>query len=296
MGQRRPRPLTQLFSILLPWWGIVVAGCDRGEAPPKVPTGTTSPTIVSLVPAATDLIVGMGAVDHLAGVSNYDQNPQVSTIRRVGDYLTTDWERIVELRPQVIITQYAPGRTPTGFVEHVRAIGSRQENLHIERLEDIFTSLTRLGEICDERQKASDAVLRLRRQLQAVRDRSAKFPATPALIVVDETGQDAVGPHTYLDDLLTIAGGKNVVDPSSPPWPSMDRETLLALAPQVIIQLLPGESTQVRAEGMADLTSLANLPAVRNHRIIQFSGNDVLLPGCHVGDLAEQFAKALHPE
>jgi iron complex transport system substrate-binding protein len=104
-----------------------------------------------------------------------------------------------------------------------------------------------------------------------------------------------VGPGTYLDDLLTIAGGKNVVDPASPPWPSMDRETLVGLAPQVIIQLLPGESTQVRAEGMAHLTSLVDLPAVRNHRIIQLSGSDVLLPGYHVGDLAEQFEHALHP-
>ena len=237
----------------------------------------------------------MSATDHLVGVSNYDQNPQVSDIRRVGDYLTTDWERIVELRPQIIITQYAPGRTPSGFAEHVAAIRSRQENLHIDRLDDIFAAMMRLGDICDERQKANDALARLRRQLQDVRDGAARFAPTPALIVVDETGQNAAGPRTFLDDLLNVAGGKNVVDATSPSWPSIDRETLVTLSPQVIIQLLPGESTQVCQEAMRNWQSLTNLPAVRNHRIMQLTGTDVLVPGYHVGELAEKFEAALHP-
>ena len=119
-----------------------IAGCDRSHSQSSVESGVPLPTVVSLVPAATDLIVGMGAMDHLVGISNYDQNPQVSTIRRVGDYLTTDWERISELHPQIIITQYAPGRTPSGFTEHVLLIKSRQVNLHINRLDDIFAALS----------------------------------------------------------------------------------------------------------------------------------------------------------
>jgi len=234
-------------------------------------------------------------VDHLVGVSNYDQNPQVNGIRRVGDYLTTDWERIVELRPQIIITQYAPGRTPTGFEEHVRAIGSRQENLHIERVDDVFAALVRLGDICGEKQKAGDARGRLRSQLQAIRERAAQFSPTPALIVVDETGQNAAGPRTFLDDLLTIAGGKNVIDSASPSWPSVDRETLITLSPEVIFQLLPGASTQVQAEAMRYWEPLTYLPAVQKHRIIQLTDSTVLLPGYHLGDLAERFERVLHP-
>ncbi len=296
MGQRPSRPAIKLFLLLVSSWGIVIAGCDRREVPPRVTTGAAAPTVVSLVPAATDLIVAMGAADHLVGVSNYDQNPQVSNIRRVGDYLTTDWERIVELQPRIIITQYAPGRTPTGFEEHVRAIGSRQENLHIDRVDDIFAALTRLGEICAEPRKADAASKRLQLQLQIIRQRTAPMAPTPALIVVDESGQNAAGPRTFLDDLLTIAGGRNVIDSSSPPWPAVDRETLITLAPQVIIQLLPDASAQIRDEAMRNWNTLPYLPAVRNHRIIQLTGSDVLLPGYHVGNLAQQFEQALHRE
>jgi iron complex transport system substrate-binding protein len=237
----------------------------------------------------------MGAANHLVGVSNYDLEPQVSQIRRVGDYLTTDWERIAELRPQIIISQYAPGRTPAGFEEHCRELGARQENLHIDRLADIFTALARLGDICKERQKADDALARLRGQLQRVRDRASRFAPTPVLLVIDETGLNAAGPRTFLDDLLTIAGGKNVIGPSSCSWPAIDRETLLNLSPEVILQLLPDASTQMRQEAADAWRSQEYLPAVRNHRIIQFTDGTALLPGYHVGDLAEQFERALHP-
>jgi iron complex transport system substrate-binding protein len=294
MGQRRPRPLAKLF-LLLPWWGIASQGCDRG-GPPPAPITAAQPTVVSLVPAATDLMIGMGAADHLVGVSNYDQNPQVSRLSRVGDYLTTDWERITELRPQLIITQYAPGRTPAGFDEHVQALGSRQINLHLERLDDIYLVLAQLGDVCNENQKAAAAADRLHRQMQSIRDRVSQLPIVPALIVVDETGQDAAGPGSYLDDLLIVAGGRNVLDSASPGWPTLDRETILRLDPPVVLQLLPGASSQVQAQAMQDWNALPDVPAVRDHRIVQLTAAEALMPGYHVGDLAEQFAAALHPE
>jgi iron complex transport system substrate-binding protein len=294
MGQRRPRPLAKLF-LLLPWWGIAIQGCDRG-APPAAPITAAKPTVVSLVPAATDLMIGMDATDHLVGVSNYDDNPRVSQLSRVGDYLTTDWERITELHPQLILTQYAPGRTPAGFDEHVRALGSQQENLHIQRLDDIYAALMQLGDVCNEKQKAADATDRLRHQMQNIRDRVSHLPTVPALIVVDETGQDAAGAGSYLDDLLTVAGGQNVLASTMPAWPTLDRETIVRLAPRVILQLLPAASSQVRAQAMQDWSTLADVPAVRDHRIVQLTAPEALMPGYHIGDLAEQFAAALHPE
>lgn len=82
----------------------------------------------------------MNAGDHLVAVSNYDQLPEVAKLPRVGDYLTTDWERITLLHPDIVLTQYAPGRTPAGFTEHLNAVNSRQENLHIDRLADVLTA------------------------------------------------------------------------------------------------------------------------------------------------------------
>src|ERR1700733_12229278 len=76
---------------------LLIVGCSRSSPPPS---SAKSPKIASLVPAATDLIVGMNAADHLVAVSNWDTNrPEIAGLPRVGDYQTTDWEKLAQLQP-----------------------------------------------------------------------------------------------------------------------------------------------------------------------------------------------------
>src|SRR5512133_3132877 len=93
--------LARNISFLL--CGLVLsAGCsDRAGKPTATrPAGVT---VASTVPAATDLILGMGAGEHLVAVSKYDKDrPDVSGLPLVGDYLSTDWEMLARVRPDVL--------------------------------------------------------------------------------------------------------------------------------------------------------------------------------------------------
>src|SRR5258705_13722080 len=68
------------------------------------------PKVASLVPAATDLIVSMGAGDHLVGISNYDDSSraELKHLPKIGDYQTIDWERLRALKPQILIIFQSP--------------------------------------------------------------------------------------------------------------------------------------------------------------------------------------------
>src|SRR5258708_36506004 len=101
---RAPRA-TILTVIWLLW--TLTAGCDRGGPAPAAPHGK-SPTIASLVPAATDLLVGMGAGDHLVAVSNYDQVADAASLPRVGDYQPIDWEKLAVIPPNILISFFRP--------------------------------------------------------------------------------------------------------------------------------------------------------------------------------------------
>ncbi len=252
--------------------------------------------MVSLVPAATDILIGMDARDHLVGVSNFDQNPATANLPKLGDYLTTDWEKIGEIRPQLVVTQYAHGRTPEGFSQNARSLGIRQINLHIDRLDDVFAAIGVLGEACGEKAKAAEAEKRLRQQIQEVRQRVAGAKGVRTLIVTDDAARQAVGPDTFLNDLLLIAGGENVFPSSAPSYPSIDPEQLASLSPQVVLQLLPDASIQVQEQARQTWGALPRVPAVQNHRVYQLTGWDVELPGYDVGTLASIFADLLHPE
>ncbi len=85
----------------------LVASCSK---PANVAdNNSAAPTVASLVPAATDLIVGMGARDRLVAVSSYDdKRPDVRQLPRAGNYETIDWELLRSLHPTVLITQTRP--------------------------------------------------------------------------------------------------------------------------------------------------------------------------------------------
>ena len=91
-----------------------VASCDQPKAKP--PSTQEIITVASLVPAATDLIDGMGARDHLIAISNWDPNrDDYASLPRVGDYRSIDWERITQLQPRVMIVQFREDKKPAGL-------------------------------------------------------------------------------------------------------------------------------------------------------------------------------------
>jgi len=114
----------------------------------------------------------------------------------------------------------------------------------------------------------------------------------PTLICLDEMGTAAAGPLTFLDEILMIAGGKNVLDEKSPHWPSIDREKLNALAPVAVIELLPGATPQVlhRAKDF-----WSSLPGDVGTHVTYVTDAWALTPGFECGTLAEKFSTALHP-
>src|SRR5512133_3272282 len=85
---------SRLLAILV--CGVVGLCWERGGSSKSAGNGGR---VASLVPAATEMLVGMGAGDRLVAVSNYESSPVVKDLPRVGDYQSTDWETLARLRP-----------------------------------------------------------------------------------------------------------------------------------------------------------------------------------------------------
>jgi iron complex transport system substrate-binding protein len=256
---------------------------------------TAAPRVASLVPAATDLLIGMGAANHLLAVSHYDPpREEIRNLPRVGDYQNLDWEQLASLRPDLMVVFMAPDRIPEGLRQRAQQLNIRLLNIRTERLEDIFTETRNLGDAIHEPEKAAAAIQKLRGRLDAVRRRVQDKPRPRTLLVRERTADAVVGRDNFLDDILTIAGGDNVI--TSTGWPTIDRERLLSLKPNVIIQLLPDASPQVVQDAQQLWRSMPQIPAVQNHRVHILTEWYAQQSGSHVADLAEKFATILHPE
>ena len=125
----------------------------------------------------------------------------------------------------------------------------------------------------------------------------------PLLLVVGRemeslTGIFAAGPGGFLDDVIRAAGGRNVCDDLPSPYAVVNREALVAKAPEVIVELHgeggdpAGQEQLVRKAWSA----MDMLPAVRSGRVYVVTSTYALIPGPRVVDLAERLSALLPPE
>lgn len=261
MGQRICIVLTFLLAAMLP-------ACDK---PGEVPQSSQRDGIVSISPAASDLLVQLGLLDRIVGVSAYEAHPQLkSLLPVVGDYERIDWEKMAQLRPRYLVVQGQPQRLPEGLKERCEAAGVELINIQIDRLDDIPLAVVAIAEALGIKDAGDATAKKMREEIVA------RLGQTPALIVLSENGKFVAGRDTFLDDLLARAGGANVITANG--YPTIDQEMLLTLRPQVIFILLPDASDATAAEARASIDKAKSLPAVEAGRVYVIRRADVLLP------------------
>jgi ABC-type Fe3+-hydroxamate transport system substrate-binding protein len=277
---------------------LVVGGCDKRADSAKGPTTgrAGAKRIASLVPAATDMLLAMGAGDQLVAVSNFETSARVKDLPRVGDYQSTDWETLGRLRPDVMIIQIAADRLPAGLKERAATIGVELVNVKIYTLEDALEAMRVVGRAAGTPEKGESLGTQVRGKLERLRVACAKRPAVRALVFRNGTGQDVVGPGNFLDDLLKIVNVTNAAAEMGNPWPSIDREKIAALAPDAIVVLLPDGSEGSLEQSKRFWRGLETVPAVRDGRVCTITDPYALLPGSRLAEVAERIAKCVHGE
>ena len=255
--------------------------------------------IVSLVPATTEMLFVMGAGDRIAGVSTYDRfPPDVARIPKVGGLLDPDVERLLSLKPDLVIV-YDTQTDLKRQLERARIPIFR----YVHRgLPDITETMRVLGERIGMKAAAVAAAARIEQQLAAIRARVAGRPRPKTLLVFGrESGTlrhiDASGGYGFLHDLLDLAGGSDVLGDLHQQSVDMSTEMILTRAPEVILELHYGDSLKPErfdAERRV-WNALPSVPAVRNNRVFLLAGDEFVVPGPRIVVAAERFARTLHP-
>jgi iron complex transport system substrate-binding protein len=265
------------------------------SAPPHQPVG---PTVATVTPAGTDLVIGIGAADHLVAVSDLDEDRDGTVgLPRVGDFDTIDWEILAAAKPKILVTQYG-NRMPPGLIDRCNDLGIQVIDVRLDLIEDLYREADKLGAALNVEQSEQAAVAKLKQDLAAVAIKAAAFSRVrAALAISDGATIGLIGPGSFHDQLLSIAGGINVAAGFHKSYISIDREQLTALNPDVILDLEPVPSTtpQQLLQVQKFWQSMPDLPALVHKRICTITAPYCLRPGWHAAELAEQFAEKLHP-
>jgi iron complex transport system substrate-binding protein len=279
---------------------LAVASTWAGRSP-SAQTVHASPTrIISLVPSVSEMLFAMGEGRRLVGVSSYVRfPPEVSAIPKVGGLVDPDVERILALRPDLVVL-YA---TQTELVQRLDRVGIPYFSYVHRALPDIATTLRAIGARIGVAARADAVAAGMEASLAAIREQTSRLPHPTTLLVF---GRDpaslrnvyASGGYGFLHDMLEIAGGTNVFGDVRQESVQVSTELLLARRPEVIIELRYGDSvaTSDIPKELLVWNTLASVPAVRNHRIQALVGDEFVVPGPRVVEATRKLAHALHPD
>jgi len=256
------------------------------------------PTVASLSPAATDLIIGIGAAGHLVAVSDYDEErPGATGLPKIGDFDHVDWEKLAAAGPKILVTQFGV-RMPSDLVQRCGDLGIRVIDVRLDNLTDIYREADILGQALGTQATEQAAVQTMRSGLDAIAGQVTGMPKVRAAIALFDGGSvGLIGSDRFHDDLLTIAGGVNVADKFHNPYVmGLDGEALTALAPDVIFDLepIPPTTPQQIEQDRRFWAALPDIPAVKNGRVYLITDPWGPRPGWHAVELTQTFARKLH--
>lgn len=295
---RRARWPLVVACLLLAWTALAPpptsAAAQGGREPGAAPA-----RIVSLVPAASEILFEIGAGPRVAGVGSYDRVPDAFRgLPRVGGLLDPNVERILSMKPDLVIV-YA---NQSALIERLSRARIRLYSYRDRALSDVAQTVRALGARVGLAASASAAATGMERRLAAVQAAVSKRAHPRTLLVFGrEPGAlrqiRASGGFGFLHDLLEIAGGVDVMRDVPRESVEMSTEMVLTRAPEVIIELRYGQSTHSEAEADQKRvwSALASLPAVRTGRIYLLTGDEFVVPGPRLALVAERFAQVLHP-
>ncbi len=252
--------------------------------------------IVSTAPSITESLFALGLGDEVVGVSNYcHYPPEANTRTRVGQLLNPDIETIIALHPDLVVVE----RIPNHLQEKLQRLHIPSISVAHDTVEDVLQS----DETIARAAGVPDAAVRLNKQveqtLEGVRGKTERFTRWKAVFVVGHSpgklsGFFVAGKHTYLSELLEIAGATNVFDDAKQLYPQVSLEEILARNPDVIVEIADGP--EKKAAALRLWAGEPHLRAVQAHHVFEVPSDLFIVPSPRVAEAARFLAHALHPE
>lgn len=263
--------------------------------------GTAPHRIVSLIPAVTEVLFAIGAGPQVVGIGTFDNYPpEAQTRARVGGLIDPDIERILSLRPDLVVV-YGTQDDLKGQMERARIPVFLYEHAG---LPDIGVTIHAIGRRVGQAQRSEALASQLDQDIADLRRRVAGRARPRTLLIFGrDDGQTlrgvyASGGRGFLHDMLLVAGGDNVFADVDRQSVQATSELILARAPEVILEISATAATSSKSiqPDLRAWNMLASVPAVRNRRVYLLAGSEMVVPGPRFASAIRRIAQALHPE
>jgi iron complex transport system substrate-binding protein len=277
--------------LILFWFAAAII---FGQAPQR---------IVSTAPSITELLYALGLGDRVVGVDRFSRYPPEALRKpKIGDYANPNLETIASLRPDLVIIPVNPAK----LAERLAVLRLKVLEIDQESIAKLYDSFRIVGQATGATAQAAKLTSTVQGPLETVRIRAAPLKKTRMMFVVGRTpnrldGLIVVGQASYLNEIITLAGGENVFRDAVASYPGVSLEEVLARNPDVILDMgdmadTVGVTDQHKREVTSLWERLASVTAVKQHRVHAVASDIYVVPGPRVVDAAKAFFAMLHPD
>ena len=257
--------------------------------------------VVSTAPSFTEMMYALGAGERVVAVSTYcHYPPAVDKLPRVGSYLQPNVEAIARLNPDMVLVHAEQRET----LAQLAGLKIPTLALRNTTLEETLRSPTQIGNAIGMANQGAELERRLRAQLAAIEKKNSGKPARTLLFIIGRTpgrldGMVAVGSGSFLNDVIRIAGGRNVLFDSKVAYPRISLESIMRLDPDVIVDMGDmAETVGVTEQHKRSVVQLWQgqkaVRAVGQDKVFAVAADICVVPGPRVTEAAEAFASMMH--
>jgi iron complex transport system substrate-binding protein len=249
--------------------------------------------VISLIPAQTEIVGLLAGTDVLIARTQWDIDPALAHLPSIGNALTPSIEWLAALRPDLVVAW--PDAQSRDVVQRLDDIGIPVFASRVESVAEVRSVIERLGTLLDRHEQAAALVASIDAQLDAVRAAVAGRPTRSVLYLLNADPPMVAGPGTFIDELISIAGGRNLFADLRQLWPQVSLEEVVRRQPDVIIRPTERAHDDPYA-GLAGRAGWRELAAVRERRVHRVDPYFYNRPGAGVGAAALGLAERIHAD
>jgi iron complex transport system substrate-binding protein len=260
---------------------------------------SSSRRIISTSPSITETLFELGLKDRVIAVTDFCKYPEEACrLPSIGGMLNPNMEKVISLTPDLIIHQSGNQR----LRNNAKSVGIKTLEVRMGNLEEIFDSIKKLGVALNCQEQANKLTLHLTSGIAFYQEQLKGFPKKEVLLLLGDSSDPArdlyaAGPGTFLNELLNLSGGTNIIRDSPARYPKLSKEHIIKKSPEIIIEAgpksnLPQREIDIRIQ---EWNRFPTIEAVKKKQIYFIGADYILIPGPRLLKTIEQFSKAIHP-
>lgn len=245
--------------------------------------------VVSLMPSMTEWVIAMGAAHRLVARTEFDDHPAVQSLPSVGGGLTPSVEWLAAREPDLVVSWTdAPSRS---LVARLEALGVAVYTAPSETVDEALDAAADVGRLLGLAEAADSVIAETRAGLEAVRRSVGDRERPDVLFLIGLDPLMAAGPGTFVDELVTVAGGRNILEGTGLRWPQLSLEEVVTRAPDVVI--VASASVTDPGPQLAGRPGWRDVPAVRAGRVHAVDPDRINRPGPGLDESAATLARLI---